>query len=73
MDMGGYEQRPDWSKMEPSLLIGAFLILAVRTVKWPPRARGGTTSDRELDVEIESAIHLVGSVLSGLDFRPLKG
>jgi hypothetical protein len=37
----------------PSLLIGAFLILAVRTVKWAPRARGGTTSDRELDVEIE--------------------
>jgi glycolate oxidase len=69
MDIGGYVQRPDWPKMGPSLLIGAFLILAVRTVKWPPRARGGTTSDRELDVEIENAIHLAGSVLSSLDFR----
>ena len=41
MDIGGYEQCPDWPKMGPSLLIGSFLILAVRTVKWPPRARGG--------------------------------
>jgi hypothetical protein len=73
MDIGGYEQRPDWPKMGPSLLIGAFLILAVRTVKWPPRARGGTSSDCELAVEIENAIHVVGSVLSSLYFRPLKG
>jgi hypothetical protein len=56
MDIGIYEQRHDWPNMGPSLLIGAFLVLAVRTVKWPPRARGGTTSDRELDVEIENAI-----------------
>ena len=69
MDIGIYEQRHDWPNMGPSLLIGAFLVLAVRTVKWPPRARGGTTSDRELDVEIENAIHLAGSVLSSLDFR----
>jgi hypothetical protein len=56
MDIGIYEQRHDWPNMGPSLLIGAFLILAVRTVTWPPRAWSGTTSDRELDVEIENAI-----------------
>lgn len=45
---------------------GACLILAVRTARWPPRVRGGTTSDRELDVEVENAIHLAGRVLSSL-------
>lgn len=52
VDIDGYEQRPDSPKMGPSLLIGAFLILAVRTVEWAPRARGGTVSDREWEVEI---------------------
>jgi hypothetical protein len=66
MDIGGYEQRPDWPKMGPSLLTGACLILAVRTAKWPPRSEGGTTSDRELGEEIENAIHLAGRVLSAL-------
>jgi hypothetical protein len=78
MDIGGYEQRPDWPKMGPSLLIGACLILAVRTAKWPPRSEGGTTSDRELEEEIENAIHLAGRVLSTLVSRkesifPRKG
>ncbi len=69
LDIGGYEQRPDWPKIGPSLLIGACLILAVRTAKWPPRSRGGTASDRELDVEIENAVHLAGRVLSTLVSR----
>ena len=69
LDIGGYEQRPDWPKLGPSLLIGACLILAVRTAKWPPRSRGGTTSDRELDVEIENAVLLAGRVLSTLVSR----
>ena len=52
--------------MGPSLLIAACLVLAIRTAKWPPRSIGGTTSDRELEVEIENAVHLVGRVLSAL-------
>jgi len=36
LDIGGYEQRPDWPKMGPSLLIAACLVLAIRTAKWPP-------------------------------------
>jgi hypothetical protein len=69
LDIGGYEQRPDWPKMGPSLLIAACLILAVRTTKWTPRSSGGTTSDRDLEVEIENAIHLAGRVLSELVSR----
>ena len=34
LDIGGFEQRPDWPKMGPSLLIGTCLILAIRTAKW---------------------------------------
>jgi hypothetical protein len=40
LDIGGYEQRPDWPKMGPSLLIAACLVLAIRTAKWPPRSTG---------------------------------
>jgi hypothetical protein len=65
-DIGGYEQRPDWPKMGPSLLIAASPVLAIRTAKWLPRSNGGTNSDRGLDVEIENAVHLVGRVLSTL-------
>jgi hypothetical protein len=55
--------------MGPSLLIAASLVLAIRTAKWPPRGTRGTTSDRELELEIENAIHLVGHVLSALVSR----
>jgi hypothetical protein len=52
--------------MGPSLLIAACLVLAVRTAKWSPRGTGNTTSDCDLEVEIENAVHLVGRVLSSL-------
>jgi hypothetical protein len=65
LDIGGYEQKPDWPKMGPSLLIAACLILAVRTAKWPPRSVG-TESDRDLDVEVENAIRLAGRVFASL-------
>ena len=55
--------------MGPSLLIAACLVLAIRTAKWLPRGNGGTNSDRELDVEIENAVHLAGRVLSTLVSR----
>jgi hypothetical protein len=69
LDIGGYDQRPDWPKMGPSLLIASCLILAIRTAKWLPRSSGGTTSDRDLDVEVDHAIHLAGRVLSHLVSR----
>jgi hypothetical protein len=59
-EIGGFMQSPDWPKMGPSLLIASCLILAVRTAKWPPRASGLTSSDRDLDAEVDNAIHLAG-------------
>ena len=35
LEIGGYEERPDWPKMGPSLLIATCLILAIRTAKRP--------------------------------------
>ena len=64
LDIGGYHQRPDWPKMGPSLLIASCLVLAIRRAKWPPRSSGGTASDRDLEVEIEHAIHVAGRVLA---------
>ena len=52
-EIGGFIQSPDWPKMGPSLLIASCLILAVRTAKWPPRASGLTSSDRDLDAEVQ--------------------
>jgi hypothetical protein len=69
LDIGGYEERPNWPKMGPSLLIAVSLILAVRTAKWPARSGGGTTADCDLDVEIDNAVHLAGRVLSTLVSR----
>ena len=52
--------------MGPSMLIASCLILAVRTAKWVPRASGETTSDRDLDVEIDNAILMAGRVFGAL-------
>ena len=35
LEVGGYNDRPDWPKLGPSLLIASALILAIRTAKWP--------------------------------------
>jgi hypothetical protein len=68
-DIGGYEQRPDWPKMGPSLLIASCLILAVRTAKWSAQQAHPTTADRDLDVELEYAVHLAGHTFSALVSR----
>jgi hypothetical protein len=65
-EIGGFIQSPDWPKMGPSMLIASCLILAVRTAKWAPRASGETTSDRDLDVEIDNAILMAGRVFGAL-------
>ena len=65
LEIGGYEDHPDWPKMGPSLLIATCLILAIRTAKWPARWHE-TSSDADLTNEIEYAQRLAGRVLSNL-------
>lgn len=34
LNIGGYNDEPNWPKMGPSLLIATALILAIRTARW---------------------------------------
>jgi hypothetical protein len=66
LKIGGYEDRPDWPKMGPSLVIATCLILAIRTAKWPPRSSESTASNTDLEREIEHAAFLAGRVFAKL-------
>jgi hypothetical protein len=65
LDVGGYDDRPDWPKMGPSLLIATSLILAIRTAKrpasWDPQF-----SEIDLQAEIEYSAHVARRVLAYL-------
>jgi hypothetical protein len=64
MKVAGYEQRPDLSRMGPTLLIASALILAIRTARWPVLEENFVSS--ELDQEIDYAILLATRTLSQL-------
>lgn len=65
LKIGGFEDKPDWPKMGPSLLIATSLILAIRTAKWAARS-DNTASNMDLEQEIDHAAHLAGRVLAKL-------
>jgi hypothetical protein len=65
LDVGGYNDRPDWPKMGPSLLIASCLILAIRTAKWPPNADPALSSS-DMNCEIEFAIQTANRVFMTL-------
>jgi hypothetical protein len=69
LDIGGYEHRPDWPKMGPSLLSATCLILAIRTAKWTVRSADSTASNVDLENEIEHAAFLAGRVFARLVSR----
>lgn len=66
MEVGGYDTHPDTSRLGTALLVGACVILAVRTARWQLRTSGGTASDRSLDEEVEHSVTLAGRVLAHL-------
>ena len=65
LEIGGHEERHDWPKLGPSLLIATALILAIRTARWTPHL---DTAERQcdLDQEIEFAAHVSGRILAAL-------
>jgi len=65
MKVTGYEQRPDFSRMGPTLLIASALILAIRTARWPVMIDDSLVSP-ELDQEIDYAVLLATRTLSRL-------
>jgi len=65
MKVAGFEQRPDLSRMGPTLLIASALILAIRTARWPAMVDENVVSS-ELDQEIDYAVLLATRTLSRL-------
>lgn len=65
IEIGGYENAPDWPKMGPSLLVATCLIVAIRTARWSAR-HDATNSSIELETEIEYAAHVSARVLATL-------
>jgi len=63
MEVGGYNDVPDWPKMGPSLLIATCLIVAVRTAKWPA-THDPATSNMELEKEIQYAANVSNRVFA---------
>jgi hypothetical protein len=66
MEIGGYNNVPDWPKMGPSLLIATCLIVAIRTARWSATI-DATNSNCELDKEITFAANVAKRVLSALE------
>jgi hypothetical protein len=67
-EVGGYNVSTDWPKLGPSLLISPCLILAIRTAKWSATFED-TSSNPELDREIECAAFLASRVMASLVFK----
>ena len=65
MEIGGYNDVPDWPKMGPSLLIATCLIVAIRTAKWSASI-DARNANSELDKEITYAANVAQRVLSAL-------
>ena len=63
MEVGGYNDVPDWPKMGPSLLIATCLIVAIRTAKWSATI-DVRNSNSELDKEIQFASSVAQRVLT---------
>jgi hypothetical protein len=67
LNIGGYEDRPEWPKMGPSLVIATCLIPAIRTAKWSARSSDSTASN--VDLEPRDTF----LVTQFRQFLPLKG
>jgi hypothetical protein len=65
MEIGAYNDVPDWPKMGPSLLIATCLIVAIRTAKWSAGI-DAKNSNCELDKEIDFAANVAWRVLTVL-------
>ena len=65
MEVGGYNNVPDWPKMGPSLLIATCLIVAIRTARWSVN-NDSTTNQINLEEEIRYAARIARRVLGSL-------
>lgn len=65
LEIGGHQDRPDWPKMGPSLLIATALIVAIRTARWPVKD-DSRISNPALDEEIQYAARVAQRIMAHL-------
>ncbi|AFL88215.1 hypothetical protein Terro_1926 [Terriglobus roseus DSM 18391] len=62
MEIGGYNKHVDLSKLGTSVLVGACVILAIRTARKVIHDHP-TASDRDLEAEVDTSIRLAHRVM----------
>jgi hypothetical protein len=65
LNIGGYNDEPNWPKMGPSLLIATALILGIRTARWSATSEQ-LLSNQNLEKEIEYAAYMAGRIMAKL-------
>jgi hypothetical protein len=65
MEIGGYNKQVDFSKLGTSVLVGACMILAIRTARKIVNDHA-TASDREWESEVDTSIRLAHKVMMHL-------
>lgn len=67
--IGGYDKEVDKSKLGGAVLIGACVVLALRTARWPVTVAKQDQPNNELWKEVGYAIRLALEVMSELTGR----
>lgn len=61
MRVVGTDNRPDWPKLGPSVIIATALIVAIRTAKWASKAAGDSTHS-DVDVELDKEVSFAARI-----------
>ncbi|WP_419805985.1 hypothetical protein [Terriglobus sp.] len=69
MKVGGYDKEVDKSKLGGAVLIGACVVLAVRTARWPVTVHNRDQPDNKLWQEVGYAVRLALEVITELTGR----
>src|SRR4051812_22180055 len=66
MKVIGYEKRPDWPKLGPSMLIAATLVVGIRTARWAATCPEQLLADvdPELDKEVLFGVRVARRVVN---------
>ena len=67
--IGGYDKRVDESKLGGAVLIGACVVLAVRTARWPVTVAKQDQPDNKLWQEVGYAVRLALQVMNEVTGR----
>ena len=69
VNLGGYDKEVDKSRLGGAVLIGACVVLAVRTARWPVTVANRDKPNNELWQEVGYAVRLALEVMGELTGR----